>query len=173
MLPVRAPCRSHLDLGSNMRRSRRHTSSVEVAGRYLSAPKENPEKILIIGDTGCRLSSGHGVYQACNNSGEWPLSRLTQNAAFHKPDSTIYNGDYSSREPLSPHGNSACKGSLYGDTQATWGANWLGPAHALHFAAPMILTRGNHETCKRAGDGRACFPDAHPYQAQCKRNTLP
>ena len=149
------------------------TTSIKVADRALPVPQESPKTILIIGDTGCRLSSGHGLYQACNNSSEWPFRRLAESAASHEPDLIIYTGDYIYRESPCPEGNNGCKGSPYGDTQATWEADWLGPARSLHAVAPMILTRGNHETCERAGAGWFRYLDAHPYRAECKRNNLP
>jgi len=149
------------------------SKSVVVAGQNLPVVKQNPEKILIIGDTGCRVSSGHGLYQACNNSSEWPFKRLAESAASHNPDLIIYTGDYIYREAPCPEGNNGCKGTPYGDNLATWKADWLIPAQPLHLTAPMILTRGNHETCKRAGMGWFRYLDARPYDNECKLNNFP
>jgi len=149
------------------------TKNVVVAGQKLPVPKQNPEKILIIGDTGCRVSSGHGLYQACNNSSEWPFKRLAESAASFKPDLIIYTGDYIYREAPCPDGNNGCKGTPYGDNLATWQADWLTPAKPLQLAAPMILTRGNHETCIRAGNGWFRYLDARPYDGECKLNDFP
>src|SRR5262249_10305959 len=52
-----------------------------------------------------------------------------------------------------------CKGSPYGDNWATWKADFFKPAAPLLVAAPWIATRGNHESCKRAGDGYMLFLD--------------
>lgn len=147
-----------------------NAKSIRINGHVLPTPKKNPQKILIIGDTGCRVSSGHGLYQACNNSSEWPFKRLAKSAASYKPDLIIYTGDYVYREAPCPEGNSGCKGTPYGDTLATWQADWFVPAEALHQAAPMILTRGNHEVCKRAGRGWFRYLDARSYDGECKLN---
>ena len=148
-------------------------STVYVNNIELPVPVNSPKKILIIGDTGCRVSSGHGLYQACNNSSEWPFKRLAKSAASFSPDLIIYTGDYIYREAPCPKGNSGCEKTPYGDNLPTWKADWLLPANPLHTIAPMILTRGNHETCSRAGQGWFRYLDARPYDGECKLNNPP
>ncbi|HIG68268.1 MAG TPA: hypothetical protein EYQ44_10765 [Porticoccaceae bacterium] len=148
--------------------------TLTIAGENYPVPKNNPETILVIGDTGCRVSSSHGLYQACNNSSEWPFKRLAKSAASQHPDLIIYTGDYIYREAPCPEGNSGCKDTPYGDNKETWEADWLIPAQSLHTAAPMILTRGNHETCSRAGKGWYRYLDARPYyRGKCILNNRP
>jgi hypothetical protein len=43
----------------------------------------------------------------------------------------------------------------------------------VHAAAPLVLIRGNHETCSRAGDGWFRYLDARPAPAACKDSTEP
>jgi hypothetical protein len=44
-------------------------------------------------------------------------------------------------------------GSPNEDTWAGWEADWFRPARALFAATPLVLPRGNHESCERAGTG--------------------
>ena len=45
----------------------RGVRSVRLNGGRLPVPVEQPKRIVIMGDTGCRLSKVHGLYQQCNN----------------------------------------------------------------------------------------------------------
>ena len=146
---------------------------IELKGQALPVPVKDPKTILVIGDTGCRVSSSHGLYQACNNSSDWPFKRLAKSAASFSPDLILYTGDYIYREAPCPDGNDGCKGTPYGDKLATWQADWFLPARPLHQAAPMILTRGNHETCSRAGTGWFRYLDARDYDGECTLNHFP
>lgn len=147
--------------------------NVSLGEQKLPVPKLKPKNILVVGDTGCRVSSGHGLYQACNNSSEWPFSRLAKSAAAMEPELIIYTGDYIYREAACPEGNSGCAGTPYGDNQATWIADWLTPAKPLHQAAPFIFTRGNHEVCSRAGLGWFRYLDAGIFDGECHLNSAP
>ena len=45
-----------------------HIKSIDLEGHNLPVPKWNIEKIVVIGDTGCRLGPSHaGLYQSCLN----------------------------------------------------------------------------------------------------------
>jgi hypothetical protein len=44
-------------------------------------------------------------------------------------------------------------GSPNEDTWVGWKADWFQPAQAIFSAAPLVLARGNHESCSRAGTG--------------------
>ena len=46
-----------------------------------------------------------------------------------------------------------CAGSPWGDNWTTWQADFFTPAAPLLAAAPIVLVRGNHEDCDRAGPG--------------------
>ena len=150
------------------------TKSIHLAGISLPVPvKTTPERIVVMGDTGCRVSAKHGLYQACNNSSIWPFEKIAGSAATFGSELIIYTGDYIYRESPCPVGNKGCAGTPYGDNQATWEADWLLPSHAIRMAAPMVFLRGNHESCARAGNGWFRYLDARPYTGQCQQTTAP
>ena len=154
----------------------RYARSLQLDDRSLPAPtKKRPKRIVIMGDTGCRLSRGHGLYQECNNDSLWPFAQVARSVAAYAPDLILYTGDYIYRESPCPEGNRGCQGSPFGDTQATWEADWLVPARPVHAAAPLVLARGNHETCVRAGKGWFRYLDARPPPPApgCERSTDP
>ena len=82
-----------------------------------------------------------------------PFPRWPAAAAKFKPDLVIHVGDYLYRESACPPGNQGCAGSPWGDNWTTWKADFFDPAAPLLAAAPIVLVRGNHEDCKRAGPG--------------------
>src|ERR1700741_4107213 len=78
-----------------------------------AAPKPAPERILVLGDTGCRIKGS--LVQPCNEPTQWPFAALAQAAAKCKPDLVIHVGDYLYRETPCPAGNTGCAGTPYGD----------------------------------------------------------
>ncbi|HET7086790.1 MAG TPA: metallophosphoesterase [Rhizomicrobium sp.] len=120
-------------------------------GETLPVPSASPQRILVLGDTGCRIKGA--ALQACNDPAKWPFPNLAAAAARLKPDLVIHVGDYLYRESACPSGNQGCAGSPWGDNWTTWDADFFAPAAPLLAAAPMVLTRGNHEDCTRAGPG--------------------
>lgn len=150
------------------------TRSVELNGSALPAPVWNhPKRIVVMGDTGCRVSDGHGLYQECNNDSLWPFARVAESVRRYDPDLILYTGDYIYRESPCPPGDNGCAGSPYGDNQATWEADWLVPAAPVHQAAPLVLARGNHEICSRAGTGWFRYLDARPLTTPCLDSSDP
>jgi hypothetical protein len=149
-------------------------SSIRLDGRSLPPPvAKRPMRIVVMGDTGCRLSDSHGLYQECNNDSLWPFANVARSVGAYGPDLIVYTGDYIYRESPCPVGDNGCAGSPHGDTQETWEADWLLPARPVHAAAPLILIRGNHETCSRAGGGWFRYLDARPYLGECEDSTEP
>jgi predicted phosphodiesterase len=138
---------------------------ISVEGQTLPAPKARPLRIVVIGDTGCRLK-GLSV-QHCNDPSGWPFARVARLAAAARPDLVIHVGDYYYREESCPWGDTACAGSPYGDRWATWKAEVFDPAAPLLAAAPWVFARGNHEDCKRGGDGWFRLLDAAPRVKRC------
>jgi len=126
----------------------------------LPLPKPRPNRILLIGDTGCRLKGA--AVQECNSLSQWPFRLNSDVAAFEKPDLVIHVGDYHYRETACPLGNYGCSGAPFGDNWNVWRADFFAPAEALLNAAPWIFVRGNHEDCDRGGLGwaRALSPEA-------------
>lgn len=133
-----------------------------VAARALPLPKASPQRIVVVGDTGCRLKSADRVFQACNDSAQWPFAAVAGAAADVGPDLVIHVGDYHYRENACPDGNAGCAGSPWGYGWDAWEADFFAPAERLLAAAPWIVVRGNHESCSRAGQGWWRFLDPRP-----------
>ena len=68
----------------------------------LPLPKGPPQRILVFGDTGCRVKEG--LVQDCNNPRGWPFAQVVRRAAAHHPDLVIHVGDYYYRESPCPAG---------------------------------------------------------------------
>ncbi len=139
-------------------------SAATVAGISLPLPKPVVNRVLIIGDTGCRISIGN-VYQACGDPTIWPFSVISSAGAAMKPDLVLHVGDYQYRDNPCPPGNTACTGTPWGYGTDTWMADLFTPAAPLLAAAPWVMVRGNHETCNRAGQGWYRYLDPNPYDA--------
>lgn len=139
----------------------------DIAGEALPLPVAEPERILVLGDTGCRIKGS--ALQACNDPSQWPFPQLAAAATALKPDLVIHVGDYLYRESACPPGNQGCAGSPWGDNWVTWEADFYTPAAPLLKAAPIVLVRGNHEDCLRAGPGwlRLQGPTAFDPAAPC------
>jgi len=138
------------------------TRRVAIGGMPLVLPKPTPERILLIGDTGCRISSKKA--QACNDISEWPFRLIADTAAEMKPDLVIHVGDYYYRETACPPGK-GCAGSPSGDRWDSWREDFFAPARPLLAAAPWVFVRGNHEKCGRGGRGWSRLLDAFPFDA--------
>lgn len=138
---------------------------VDAEGVRLRAPRARPQRIVIFGDSGCRLKGQ--AFQHCNDPSGWPFARIAALAAARKPDLVIHVGDYYYREVPCPAGNAGCVGSPFGDRWATWKAEVFDPAGPLLAAAPWVFARGNHEGCDRGGLGWFRQLDAAPAPKTC------
>jgi len=113
------------------------------------------QKIVLIGDTGCRLkeSKWGDSYQNCKDSKEWSYASVVEKIAAEKPDLIIHVGDYHYRENCSE--GKVCRN--YTDTIGygwrSWEADFFAPSEKGFATAPWIFIRGNHEDCKRAFAG--------------------
>jgi hypothetical protein len=112
----------------------------------------NPQRIVVLGDTGCRIVPP-GALQDCNDPAKWPFPVLAASAAKLRPDLVIHVGDYLYREHPCPANDAGCAGSPSGDNWPTWNADFFAPAAPLLAVAPWVFVRGNHEDCKRSGTG--------------------
>ena len=139
-------------------------TTATAAGIKLPLPKPVVNRVVIIGDTGCRISIGN-VYQACGDPTIWPFSVISSAAAAMQPDLVLHVGDYQYRDNPCPPGNTACTGTPWGYGSDTWAADLFVPAAPLLAAAPWVMVRGNHETCNRAGQGWYRYLDPNPYDA--------
>ncbi|MCL2658588.1 MAG: metallophosphoesterase [Betaproteobacteria bacterium] len=130
-----------------------HTATAQVEGRALPLPRAEIKRIVVIGDTGCRLKKSDKAYQACNDPEQYPFAKVAAAAAAWKPDLVIHVGDYHYRENACPQDKLGCAGSPWGYGWDAWREDFFKPAAPLLQAAPWIVTRGNHESCARAGQG--------------------
>jgi hypothetical protein len=141
-----------------------------VAGKSLPLPKTNVQRIIVLGDTGCRISIGN-PFQACGDPAQWPFGVISTVAAGMHPDLVLHVGDYQYRDnpcgsdPMQSPNQPQCAGTPWGYGWDTWYADLFQPAAPLLAAAPWIMVRGNHETCNRAGQGWYRFLDTNPYTA--------
>lgn len=137
------------------------TRSVKIGGVALKLPVASPQRIAIVGDTGCRLK---GIYlQACNDPQKWPFRQVAASIAAQKPDLIIHVGDYHYRETACPAGDAGCSGSPFGDTWDAWRDDFFDPAAQVLPIAPWVMVRGNHEECARGGRGWSRALEASPY----------
>ena len=134
-------------------------------------PAAEPQRILIFGDTGCRLKGQ--LVQACNDMRQWPFALVAARAAEKKPDLVIHVGDYWYRESPCPAGVAGCAGSPSGDNWNAWDADFFQPAAPLLDQAPWVFARGNHEACSRGGPGWFRLLDQAPQPARCPSPSAP
>lgn len=144
----------------------RGAKRASVAGVALPLPKARPQRLVILGDSGCRLKGK--VVQNCNDPvAGWPFAKVAALAAARHPDLVIHVGDYYYRETACQDGDQTCAGSPFGDRWPTWKAELFSPAAGLLRAAPWVFARGNHEDCKRGGKGWFRLLDADPKARTC------
>ena len=141
------------------------THRVTLGDRKLPLPPRHINRIVVIGDTGCRLKAKDDAWQACNDPDQYPFAQIAAKAAAWKPDLVVHVGDYLYRENPCPGSHSGCAESPWGYGWDSWNADFFGPGEALLAAAPWALSRGNHENCARAGQGWWRLLDPRPLVA--------
>ncbi len=147
------------------------TTRLSVGERALPLPVRAPQRIVLLGDSGCRIQ---GVTaQSCNDPKAWPFAEVARLAAAQRPDLVIHVGDYYYREQPCPIGDKACAGSPHGDNWSTWQAEFFTPAAPLLTAAPWVFVRGNHESCGRGGPGWFALLDAAVQPQTCPAASAP
>ena len=147
-----------------------------VRGAVLPLPSAEPKRIVIFGDTGCRLK-GDDIQNCDRPQGQtpkdWPFARVAELAAAHHPDLVIHVGDYYYRESPCPAGRAGCAGSPWGDNWNSWNADFFAPAQPLLKAAPWVMVRGNHEDCQRGGPGWFLLLDGAAAPLTCPAESAP
>jgi hypothetical protein len=139
-------------------------------GRALPLPTPDPQRIVVLGDTGCRIKEKkHGDFDTQDCAHDWPYAKIAADAAAARPDLVIHVGDYLYREVPCPAGNMECANSPFGDKWDTWNADFFAPSEKLLAAAPWVMVRGNHETCSRASDGWFRFLDHAKPASACEK----
>jgi hypothetical protein len=139
-----------------------HAHVARLGRRALPLAPRAIRRIVLIGDTGCRLKLADKAYQACNDPSKYPFAQVAAAAAKLHPDLVVHVGDYLYRENPCPADNAGCAGSPWGYGQHAWDADFFTPAAPLLAAAPWVAVRGNHETCVRAGQGWLRLLDPWP-----------
>ena len=139
-------------------------ANANVDGVELRLPKSEPRRIVVLGDTGCRMKVADNAWQACNDESEWPFRTLANAAAAMSPDLVLHMGDYHYRENECPPTVAGCRDSPWGYGWDTWRADLFEPAAKLLAVAPWVVARGNHEECRRAGQGWFRFLDPQPFE---------
>ena len=142
---------------------------VRIGDRELPALARNPRTIVVLGDTGCRLSPLSA--QSCNDPAAWPFPVIARSIAAVHPDLVVHAGDYLYRESPCPL-LARCAGSPHGDDAPAWYADFLTPAAPVFASAPLVLLRGNHEECGRNGPGWFRYLDPHAT-TECTNRTEP
>ncbi len=133
-----------------------------IDGVDLPLPPARIDRIVVIGDTGCRLKQAERAVQDCNDPAAYPFAEIARRAAAWKPDLVVHVGDYLYRESPCPEGRAGCAGSPWGQGWDAWSADLFTPAAPLLQAAPWVVVRGNHEDCARAGLGWFRLLDPRP-----------
>ena len=136
--------------------------TASVGGHRLPLPVADLQRIVVIGDTGCRIKKIDNAYQACNDPQAYPFARVAAAAAAWKPDLVVHVGDYLYRENACDDAHPGCKGSVWGYGWDGWNADFFKPGAKLLAAAPWVAARGNHESCNRGGQGWWRFVDPRP-----------
>lgn len=137
-------------------------ATLHPMGGHLPLPKwtatTRPGTIDVIGDTGCELP-GNPAATAQHCATAWPFKPIANSIARAAPDLVIHTGDYLYRDDPSRADDKATNPGCTLPTQAaSWAcvvADFFRPAEALLTAAPVALTRGNHEDCNAAQQGGA------------------
>lgn len=124
-----------------------------IGGRALPLPRAVINRIVVIGDTGCRMKAADKAFQGCNDPAQWPFAAIAARAAALRPDLVLHVGDYLYRENPCPADHPACAATPWGYGEDSWRADFLDPAASLLSAAPWVMVRGNHEECARGGQG--------------------
>ncbi len=139
--------------------SDRHVQSAVLAGKTFPLSPSDPQRILLIGDTGCRLHAGIPI-QNCALPEDWPFAEVAEALAKVEADLVIHLGDYHYRETECP--DPALCGTVFGYNWATWEADFFAPAQPMLSAHPFVFVRGNHEKCGRAWMGYLRYLSLEP-----------
>ena len=123
-------------------------TNVKLENLRLPSPAGGPQKIVVLGDTGCRMSAWE--QQNCGDIADWPFPRIARAIAKVHPGLIVHVGDYYYRETNCVANAKDCV-NRWGDTSLSWNADWFWPAQPLFSSAPLVLIRGNHEDCERGG----------------------
>jgi Calcineurin-like phosphoesterase len=136
----------------------RADSLAQLGNRTLPTRPAEPNDIVVIGDTGCRMTY-YNQKQSCLDSNDWPFKKIAASAVrqISARSFVLHLGDFHYREHPCADSSPTCGGSPYGDNWETWETEFFEPADPLLRVAPWVIMRGNHEDCDRAGAGWLFF----------------
>jgi hypothetical protein len=153
-----------------------HTTA-NIGGTTLKLPIAKPQRILVIADTGCRMSSAS--QQNCHDPAGFPFAALAAYEAQFQPDLILHVGDWFYRDTncVVPASGSVaayeyvtgCSNPTsaayepWGDTFDSWNHDVFFPGNSLLVAAPWVMARGNHESCGRGARGWFALLDPRPF----------
>ena len=161
---VRSETRGAADTNCPLRVCVAHATAsahaITVDGLPMAVVPGDVKRIVVIGDTGCRLKGA--FTQDCNDPVKWRFAVVARLATARRPDLVIHVGDYHYRATPCPDAQPGCAGSPHGDNWDSWAADFFTPAKPLLQKAPWIVVRGNHENCERGGVGYARLLDPSP-----------
>ena len=131
---------------------------------------DNIGKISVVGDTGC--ITDNGLEQSCKAKNEYPFFKVAQSIKNGSPDLIIHVGDYFYSKTKCEK-NKDCFNRSFGDNFESWKVDFLNAGSQFFNSAPIIFTRGNHESCERGGKGWAVL--LHPSEnfKECEKHNNP
>ena len=143
-------------------------TSAVVAGQSLPMPKaRNSTKIVVLGDTGCRLQNGNGT-QSCNDPDPngtdtpYPFAAVAAVAA-QNPDLALHVGDDAYRNNPCPAGQGYnCGGSPWGFGWNTWQADLFARCEAARRRS-LDHDRRKPRAVQPRRQGWYRFLDTSPY----------
>jgi hypothetical protein len=148
-------------------------SEARIDKIVLPARADEPNGIVVIGDTGCRMV--YWQIQPCRNPADWSFAKVAESASnkvVARKSFILHVGDFHYRENPCIDSSTGCGMSPFGDNWETWNQEFFEPAKPLLLAAPWVILRGNHEDCSRAGAGWIflfALPDKYRRGAACDR----
>ncbi len=147
--------------------------SAKVGDKKVPASMPNKvNKIAMFSDTGCRIKPSE--VQDCSTPATWPTARVAASIAAQRPDIIVHLGDYFYRESPCPAdkqpfcGTSPppLHGAPFNDSANGWLVDAIVPLSPMFASAPLLLTSGNHESCKRGGNGYSLLFSVFPNSSQ-------
>jgi hypothetical protein len=139
----------------------------------LRMPQPNPERIVVIGDSGCWGAEDQNCVR------DWPFPKIAGFAAARNPDLVIHLGDYNYRgtdcvayDGCCTYNPINCGFPHCGDSWPNWQLDFFAPAAPLLAAAPWVFVRGNHDLCAQAGHGWFRYLDPHSPPPTCAANPV-
>ena len=92
----------------------KNPGSVMLGDVSLPLPRPVPQRIIVVGDTGCRMKKSDALFQPCNDAEKWPWKAVADRAALFKPDLVIHTGEYPLSRKCLPRDRSRLPGQPLG-----------------------------------------------------------